>query len=378
MDAPRNRAIFHTLDGMRGVAALAVVMLHVRAFFGFHPRHAYLAVDLFFVMSGFVLAHAYEDKLASGAISARQFMVYRLIRLWPLFALSSVVAAIGVYLGDKYMVAGGWSASALVVSLGLSFFMVPSPLSLSGALYPLNIAGWSLFFEILANAAYCCVLFPLSRRVLLLLIAGCGVVLVASIAMSSSHQVNVGLSIKTSGVGLARVGFSFLAGVVTYRVFLARRNDRLAAVNGNLLAAACLGVVAAALFTNAFQSVNAAFTVAFLLLGPVVVYVAAHAEPSHVLRRGCRLFGDTSYAVYLLHLPLGYPFAVLLLHSSVVHGWLAPPTSGFVLIGFLLAVTYAIDISFDRPARKFLVAFCKKRGILRRPDPRPIQSEQFS
>jgi peptidoglycan/LPS O-acetylase OafA/YrhL len=106
--AATRRHSFVILDALRGVAAAAVVTVHAPLFFhsvatpgsvpdasGHAPMtgplfEAYLAVDFFFLLSGFVLAHAYGEKLNDGMTSC-QFMRCRLIRLYPLYLLALVI-----------------------------------------------------------------------------------------------------------------------------------------------------------------------------------------------------------------------------------------------------------------------------------------------
>src|SRR5205085_12699808 len=103
-----DRRVFHTLDGLRGIAALAIVLRHCDGFFGADVLPgSYLAVDLFFVLSGFVIAFAYEDRLASG-LSAWRFAWVRVVRLYPLYVLGIALGGL-VAIGD-----GGWTGPGLV------------------------------------------------------------------------------------------------------------------------------------------------------------------------------------------------------------------------------------------------------------------------
>src|ERR1700754_1815377 len=82
---------YHTLDAMRGVAALSVLLYHWRPqlpwiLFG----SGYLAVDLFFLLSGFIIAHAYDEKLAKG-LGFLDFLALRLMRLCPMLAFGTAI-----------------------------------------------------------------------------------------------------------------------------------------------------------------------------------------------------------------------------------------------------------------------------------------------
>ena len=143
---------FIFLDGMRGIAALAVGWLHAATFFrlDFEPHHAALAVDFFFVLSGFVIAYAYDGKLKAGMTFA-EFAAKRLIRLYPLIFIGVLVGTL-VSVGPavleeadlKRFLALGFSALVLF-PLGALLGMQP---------YPVNNPLWSLFFELIANGVY--------------------------------------------------------------------------------------------------------------------------------------------------------------------------------------------------------------------------------
>ena len=145
---------FHTLDGLRGIAALAVVSLHTKDVMGGLPfPRAYLAVDLFFIMSGIVIAYAYDRRLA-GEMTARQFMLARLVRLYPLYILGTVIFTAGIAIG----LASGipfelWNGDKLLWAALPAFFMLPSYAEGFSTLYPLNGPTWSLMLDLCVNCA---------------------------------------------------------------------------------------------------------------------------------------------------------------------------------------------------------------------------------
>jgi peptidoglycan/LPS O-acetylase OafA/YrhL len=147
---------FHLLDGLRGVAAVAVLMVHAAVLF--RPvwmRSGYLAVDLFFALSGFVLAHAYGPRLTAG-MTALAFLRLRLIRILPLYLLGTTIAVASA-LEQHAIGHGEWQTEALVRSIVAAAFLVPLPPVVgapNGFAFPLNIPAWSLFFELLVNVFY--------------------------------------------------------------------------------------------------------------------------------------------------------------------------------------------------------------------------------
>ena len=149
------------LDGLRGVAALLVVWYHVfegYQFAGGKPvidfaNHGYLAVDFFFILSGFVIGYAYDSRWKSG-LTLGSFFKRRLIRLHPMVIMGVIIGAIG-FATEGFT---RWDGSATPVSMVLlcmlsSFFMIPAvpgaahEVRGNGEMFPLNGPTWSLFFE---------------------------------------------------------------------------------------------------------------------------------------------------------------------------------------------------------------------------------------
>ena len=115
---------------MRGTAALLVVAFHLLGSF-FHNyqdnplRHGYLAVDFFFLLSGFLVGYAYDDRWP--ALTVRDFLRLRLVRLHPLVVPGIAVAGT-CYWFDPYMQDLQRGAGLrLVLSMALGALLLPSP-----------------------------------------------------------------------------------------------------------------------------------------------------------------------------------------------------------------------------------------------------------
>ena len=135
--------------------------------------HGYVAVDVFFVLSGVVICNAYEGKLNS-ILSVANFIRIRLIRLYPLYILGTAISAVTIMLGfgpEK-------AAHDLILLIGLSALFLPNPVvgSPKPHMFPLNFPAWSLFYELVINIFYACVLRFLTNRMLLaiMLFSGAG------------------------------------------------------------------------------------------------------------------------------------------------------------------------------------------------------------
>ena len=218
-----RKRTFYGLDALRGIAAAVVVTRHAPALFGIglFPNSS-LGVDLFFVMSGFVIAHAYDQRIEKG-LNWRQFLVIRAIRLYPLYLLGTAIgaasAAATLLTGVRSAQTGlEWHAVDLLTSFGLSLFLLPSP-QFAGvdSLYPLNAVAWSLAFEVVVNVLFAAFHRFLTNRVLLAAMLVSGALLI--LATFRLGDVDIGWNWSNVLPGFTRVFYSFPAGVLLYRLW---------------------------------------------------------------------------------------------------------------------------------------------------------------
>ena len=203
-----------TLDALRGVAALAVVMVHISILLGL-PRQASssLAVDLFFILSGFVVEHAYGRHLRCETTFST-FIVVRLIRLYPLYIVGLTTYALFYFARPNVV------ATNIAPGLLLAFLYFPAPPFLSfdpTFLFPVNPVSWSLFREFFVNILYALFMVRLSARSLLQIVVVFGVVLlVEKTYLQAAIDAFGPWSVLSDGV--PRALFSFFAGVLINRV----------------------------------------------------------------------------------------------------------------------------------------------------------------
>ncbi|WP_423760195.1 acyltransferase family protein [Burkholderia sp. NLJ2] len=271
--------------------------LHLPALFPWARfSHGYLAVDLFFVMSGFVLARTYESRLLDQRMTTFQFMRARFIRLYPLYILGALLGALSfVILGlfDAWPAGSSWAGLAKVTA----FAVVMLPVPRGGALYPLNSPSWSLFFELVANLLFGRFVAVLSNRVLVAVVA---ITLMLVVWLTSHDAFNGGWKITTLPVGLVRVVFSFSVGVLVHRHTGTVRKP------GNVLTLLVMLAIAAVLAVDVTGHAERIYTaVVVALLFPAIVIVATRIEPSGVVRTFCSYSGTISYGLYVLHCPTG-------------------------------------------------------------------------
>lgn len=339
---------FHTLDMMRGVAALAVFILHAHPWFplGMLPG-GYLAVDLFFALSGFVLAHAYEDKFAAG-MPPRRFLLQRLIRLYPLHLagalLGMVQLGLAVGTGTSAASALGWSGWA-IASLSI-LLMLPSPTcDATKSIAPVNGVAWSLMFELAVNMLYALLLHRLPTRWLIASTAAFGLWLTLVIVASGS--VGVGMHWPSLIDGVPRACFPFFTGVLLYR--LHRHSGREAVVSG--WRPWLLMVALAALFVLDPADRRWADMAATLVLLPLFVWLGAGTEPQRPAL--AELLGRVSYPLYAIH----YPALHLSLGLAGAMGLNAAATAPWGGVGVTVIAVAAsgwLAHAYDTPLRAWL------------------------
>jgi peptidoglycan/LPS O-acetylase OafA/YrhL len=350
--------LYQTLDGVRGVAALAIAWLHFEVLIGtgLHALlpSAYLAVDLFFMLSGFVLEHAYGARFAKG-LGVATFLKARYVRLYPLYVLG---ALIGIASGLMAYVlhAGELNLPGLGLAAIAALLMLPSPTGHQlDLLYPLNVPGWSLFFELIINAGLALTWRRLSAPVLALVLIVSAPLLIFSVATHGSAD--LGASWSTFWCGFPRVTFSFALGVLVYR--LTPRLPKVSAWAGlvPLLALAPFFVAAPAALRPWFD------LACIGLVFPAVISLGARLEPA--TRMGATAFtilGVISYPLYAIHYP------IMELTRRVAHSLHLSPTGlmavmfGVVLLAGLSVFSFLLARFYDAPARATLGRFLGRQA----------------
>jgi peptidoglycan/LPS O-acetylase OafA/YrhL len=348
---------FLGLDGIRGAAALVIVFWHAEPLFGFYPKSGYLAVDLFFALSGFVLAHAYDRKFEAG-MGVSDFMRLRLIRLYPLYFLAFVVM-MGALLGS---VALGqhvkWTPEMLTVSGLLSLFFMPTPSGMGANdwIYPLNGPAWSLGYEIFINLIFVLTWRFLSTKTLVAVVIIAGAALIIDAAAYGS--LDVGSQWVTAAGALPRVFFSFPLGILLLRLHR-RRTFRISV--GSL---SPILVVVGLLLVDPPPALRVFYDVFCVIAAfPLLILLAARTHPQK-LASAYAFLGVISYAVYVLHVPILTIITRALAkmaHGNPQVGW---PWVGIGFVATAVLAAYLADLAYDQPARKWLSGKTKRRTVL--------------
>jgi peptidoglycan/LPS O-acetylase OafA/YrhL len=340
---------YRTLDGMRGVAAIGVLVYHFKDMLPLPLFKAgYLAVDLFFCLSGFVIAHAYEGRLRAG-MGFPRFALLRIIRLWPLVALGVAFGVLQAWLlpatADPALLAAG---VPLVILLNL--LLLPMLAGGGGRLFPVNPPHWSLFYEMAVNLFYAAVLRRLSNRVLALL-ALAGFVLLA-VGIARFGTANIGWARDQIVFGFGRVACTFFAGVLLYRC----REQR--AVFTRAWPWWALLLLTASALTVPAGPARPLFDALFVLAGaPLLVCLGSASRPSERAVPLLAALGRLSYPLYALHFPLYLAAADLAGRFPALGPAIAAGSIALACIAALLLARFC-----DEPVRRWLHRWVRPRG----------------
>lgn len=349
---------FHLLDGLRGLAAICVVLIHMPVSLRQHlpVANAWLAVDFFYCLSGFVIAFAYEGRFRAG-LGMRDFLAARIIRLYPLYLLGTVLGVV------SYLVVSGASGELSASILNLLSVIGPALLMLpnlphhwpDATCFPLDGPAWSLASEFVANILFAVLL---GRRfgssVVIALLAGSSLLILATLPTFGEPSMNFGWSLPTFLPGLARVGYGFFTGVLLLRVWVALRSPLAARPRDWIAMVTALAAILAVLAAAHRFMPGVYFQVLLIaLLFPAIVFFGARIDVPRWLVPACVFLGEISYPLYILHAPFVEPLSSgRFKHFSQSHAhlmWLTP-----IICIALIALSWVAGKFYDRIVRSKL------------------------
>ena len=355
---------FEILDGLRGVAAVMVVIFHLfDAFSGDNHlikiiNHGYLAVDFFFLLSGFVIGYAYNDRW--NKMSLKVFFKRRLIRLHPMVIMAMVIGAICFYFGASPILFPQLSQVPfwkVLLTMFVGFTLLPLPTSMDirgwGEMHPLNGPAWTLFFEYVGNILYGVFIRRISNTFLSLLVFLSACALIHLAITSPNGDVFGGWSIEPAQfrIGITRLLFPFLAGVLLSRL---KKTSRIK--NAFALSVLMIIVVLSLPRVGGTENLwlNGLYeSFSIVILFPLIVYIGASGEiKNEVSLKICKFFGNISYPIYIIHFPLIYIYSAWVVDNdiSLQNGW----PMGLLLLVVTVLMALACLKFYDIPVRKWL------------------------
>lgn len=361
---------YELLDGLRGVAALLVICYHI--FEGFatspldqHFNHGYMAVDFFFILSGFVIGYAYDDRWKT-TLTLKGFFKRRLIRLHPMVIMGALLGAV------SYCIQGSvkWDGTQVpftmvLIALLLNLFLLPvvpgtgADVRGNNEMYPLNGPSWSLFFEYIGNILYALFIRKFSTRALTVLViaAAAGLASFGISNLSGYGHLGVGWSMIDYNLlgGFLRLMFSFSVGLLMSRIFKPAKVKGAfwicSAVLAVLFTVPHLGGTDRLWINGLYESVCA------IVIFPALVWLGASGKTTDkVTSTVCKFLGDISYPLYVVHYPLMYLFYWWLWSGEekipFSQAW---PVAVVVIIASVI-LAYLCLRFYDIPLRKWLAS----------------------
>lgn len=349
------------LDGLRGVAAIIVVTFHLCEPLAIGNldklvNHGYLAVDFFFLLSGFVMGYAYDDRW--NKMTTGSFFKRRIERLQPMVVLGMTMGAIGFYFTDSTLwplihTIPVWKM-LLVMLIGYTILPVPLSLDIRGweEMHPLNSVGWSLFFEYISNILYAVWIRKWSKTALSILVIIAAIVL-AHLAITNG-DVSGGWTLNAlhMRIGFTRVVYPFFAGLLLSRIM------KPAQIKNAFLWCSLLIIIvlympriggAGHLWMNGIYE-----SVCIIIVFPLIVYLGASGIiKNQTENKICKFLGDISYPLYMVHYPLVYFYVAWISNHkgvTIVQVW---PYALLILTGAIV-LAYAALKWYDEPVRKWL------------------------
>jgi peptidoglycan/LPS O-acetylase OafA/YrhL len=351
------------LDGLRGIASLMVVAFHL-----FEPfsqgdatkqiiNHGYLAVDFFFMLSGFVIAYAYDERWSR--MTQWEFYKRRLIRLQPMVIMGSLIGAALFYFqaGPAFPLIAGTPVWKMLLVMVVGCTLLPLPISMDirgwQEMHPLDGPAWSLFFEYIANILYAVGLRKLSKTALGVFVFLAALLLVQLAVFGDRGDLIGGWSLDATQlhIGFARLLFPFFAGILLCRLGARIQMKSAFGVASLLLIVALTLPRFGGTDHHWMNGIYDALCVIFVF--PIVVAVGAGEKRVEGLSiRVARFFGDLSFPLYITHYPLIYIYT----------GWVvrSHPTGAQGIVPALLVAVAAIAIAYaslklyDEPLRRWL------------------------
>ena len=373
---------YEILDGLRGVAALLILVFHIfedEFMWSREPQwvnHGYLAVEFFFLLSGFVIGYAYDDRWDKMTLGG--FFKRRLVRLHPMAIMATFIGVLLFYLGaDGFRLVNTAPAWKMIVCFVCALFLIPlgPKMDIRGwqEMYPFNSPLWTLFYEYIANILYALFIRKLPKWALRILVALFAVLLVdkaVGLGLFGGFTYNIGSmaggwSWDKAGIytGLARLLFPFFCGL------LIQRSGKLIKVKGAfwwcalaLVIMLCMPRIGAMpSFDRAtgvrdmggavYNGIYEAFCVICLM--PLVIMMGAGGQISGKSARLCKFVGDISFPLYITHYPIMYMHVQWLAnHREAPLGQHIYVALSIITLSILVA--YACYKLYDLPVREWL------------------------
>jgi peptidoglycan/LPS O-acetylase OafA/YrhL len=343
---------FPALDGFRGIAAVIVFLFHLRSLFlgysGYPAGDGYLAVDIFFALSGFVLAHSYLSKFQHG-MSVFEFVKKRIVRLYPLYFLGLVIGSI-LFISE-IIENESFNYGEIIKIISLEIFFLPAKAKENSQLFPINNVAWSLFFELIVNFVFVLFWKYINNKSLKIILITSGSLFFVYIF--NAQTASIGNTWQTSFSGLLRTVFSFSMGLLVHNLYSAGKLRFNVKLSGFFIG---IFVLVAYLVMPIQDSNRILYDIIFIaIISPALLVVGINVDLRGKVASVFSFLGMISYALYCLHYP------ILLAIPYLTKKFFAAQSVSIILISIIsvplfLLISYLSVKFYDVPIRKILMS----------------------
>ena len=355
----RSKKRYEILDGLRGVASLIVITFHFFELYSLGQpdkqiiNHGYLAVDFFYVLSGFVIGYAYDDRW--DRMSYWDFYKRRLIRLHPMVIAGSIVGLCYYFYGE------GPSCPFIqdvkpyyyFLTIIMNFLMIPTPVEMDirgwGETNSFNGPNWTLIYEYLINILYSLV-FRRLHTIIIGILCLLSALLTVNLALnfdvfnvmkeriSNKYTMIGGWSLTSCElcVGFTRLFYPFFVGYLVYRLNLKIK-------------------LPYSFFICSFLLI---FFLCFIRIGGDVIMIGAGDDTKNeIIIKISKFLGEISYPIYITHYPIIYANSAWIdfhKNDSLFNKIMMSIGSFFIM----LFNAYCLIELYDKPVRKWLSDRC--------------------
>ena len=371
----RSKQRYDILDGLRGVAALMVIIFHFFELYSFgNPskqiiNHGYLAVDFFYVLSGFVLGYAYDDRWDK--MSYWDFYKRRLIRLHPMVIAGSLLGVCYFFLGECINSPNIESVNPLYffLTIIMSILMIPCPAQMDirgwGETNSFNGPNWTLTYEYIVNILYSLIFTSLHTIIIAILTLASALLLVnltcnfdifnvMNERESNKYTVIGGWSLTSCElcVGFTRLFYPYFAGYLVYRLKLKIRIPYSFIICSiiliTFLSMPRLEKEGYPIFNGIYEAI------VIILIFPLVIIIGAgDTTKNEILTKICKFIGELSYPIYITHYPIIYmnsAWTSFHMKDSLFNKIMLSIGSFFIMV----FNAYSLIELYDKPVRKWL------------------------
>lgn len=344
---------YAVLDGMRGIAAIAVMAMH----YTWNAKYelfasANLAVDFFFMLSGFVIFHAYGEKLLSGRMQLKDFLIKRLIRLYPMFFLGLIIGTTWLWLNGRHSL-----HEFISMTLSNVLFIPYIATSNVDGIFPASDPSWSLFFELFVNL-FILQMFCLNQKQLLKAarITLCVWIVCGAIAGIANDRSVIllcgGWDVYSFFVGFPRVFYGFIVGILIYGFVKNNEELKTYLVNAWYTHPYILYALMAAILLFPYEIHGVYALLGVCVMAPALLIAGANSQRHSFFSLPIsRFLGWISYPLYCLHRPI---YKLLKLVFEKIH--FAHMGGGLVCIAIMVSLIASVIFCkfYEEPVRAWL------------------------